>query len=526
MNKFISCSLLISLIFFFYIDVFAAEYYLDADNGNDDSGDGSSGNPWRTIEKAQQVMQSGDVFYLRNGNYNTFSENSASGRSDWITFQAESGHDPFVTGIYLLYDSQINSYLRFENIDVLVPYYRPTCDSIPSCVLPDGYCDPQCPDIGVGHYISVSDAIRIENARNVEFSHGNIIGSDKYLTGGGVGIYDSENILFFENEMTKVFRGVEFEGNKNIILEGNHIHEGVGSCIRLLPVNEGVTIERNHCHDFGYDFSDDYCPRGSGNNPHGSALSIRTGDIVISNNIFHDGFNSAGVMFYELDSGQPEDTHYSNVLFENNIVYDVVNTYAFRAYRLGDNITFRNNLLVGHYRTNDQGDITPDGRYRYQTAFQIHSFADGFDGSGFSMYNNIVIGIASMGESNPISEDNNIIWSYLSGDWQCSPPRGQNTKIITCSYSNHDNYFENDFFQENINFYQGHENTYAFEYDILSEAYNFGDSNNQPGDSLGTLDPDGFILDNGNMRDSSHHSAGPYEFSGADSESCVGQCTN
>ena len=54
-----------------------------------------------------------------------------------------------------------------------------------------------------------------------------------------------------------------------------------------------------------------------------------------------------------------------------------------------------------------------------------------------------------------------------------------------------------------------------------SPGINFGDPNNQPSDSLGSLGEDGFIRDDGPARDASHHSAGAYEYQGETPQECV-----
>ncbi len=55
-----------------------------------------------------------------------------------------------------------------------------------------------------------------------------------------------------------------------------------------------------------------------------------------------------------------------------------------------------------------------------------------------------------------------------------------------------------------------------FDYHLIagSPGINFGDPANQPSNSLGSISPDGFILNDGPARDAEHHSAGAYEFQG------------
>lgn len=57
------------------------QYYLDAVNGDDISGDGSSQAPWRTLFRAQGVLNSGDQLILRN--INRYAANRLN-HPDWI----------------------------------------------------------------------------------------------------------------------------------------------------------------------------------------------------------------------------------------------------------------------------------------------------------------------------------------------------------------------------------------------------------------------------------------------------------
>ncbi|MHB9036212.1 MAG: carboxypeptidase regulatory-like domain-containing protein [Armatimonadota bacterium] len=73
------------------ISGFAATYYLSP-TGNDTTGDGSSGNPWFTLQRANQSATAGDLVLAQPGTYNYSSTNtlSASGSSGggYITYAA------------------------------------------------------------------------------------------------------------------------------------------------------------------------------------------------------------------------------------------------------------------------------------------------------------------------------------------------------------------------------------------------------------------------------------------------------
>ena len=78
-------------------------YYVDAVNGDDAAGDGSSGSPWKTIGKAAAVAQAGDTVKIRTGVYReTVTPANSGTEGAWITFEAEEGADVTVSGADLV----------------------------------------------------------------------------------------------------------------------------------------------------------------------------------------------------------------------------------------------------------------------------------------------------------------------------------------------------------------------------------------------------------------------------------------
>ncbi len=116
----------------------AAEYYLDAVNGND-ANPGTSDAPWQTLDRAYTrysgtgtKVQEGDTVLFKNGNYGQFQENSEAGasqlyyRKNWITYKAAPGHYPDLTGILIRNNDSVGnnigqSYLRFEGFHITGP---------------------------------------------------------------------------------------------------------------------------------------------------------------------------------------------------------------------------------------------------------------------------------------------------------------------------------------------------------------------------------------------------------------------
>jgi hypothetical protein len=110
--------LLISCLFLFSNLAIAATYYLDAVRGND-SNPGTSAKPWKTINKAKSTIMEGDYVIVRNGSYGSYNEADVN-RTDWVTYQAATGHTPILSGISIdNYPVACNSYLKFDGLKIV-----------------------------------------------------------------------------------------------------------------------------------------------------------------------------------------------------------------------------------------------------------------------------------------------------------------------------------------------------------------------------------------------------------------------
>ncbi|MBB6730685.1 hypothetical protein [Cohnella zeiphila] len=78
-------------------------YYVDAVNGSDTSGNGSSGSPWKTIGKAADAAAAGDTVKIRSGTYRETVRPAHSGTAgNPITFQPDTGANVTVSGADLI----------------------------------------------------------------------------------------------------------------------------------------------------------------------------------------------------------------------------------------------------------------------------------------------------------------------------------------------------------------------------------------------------------------------------------------
>lgn len=73
-----------------------ATLYVDGNNGNDNSGNGSSSKPWKTLGKANSSINSGDTVLVRGAVYNEVI-NITKANTIW---KADAGHTPILDGRY------------------------------------------------------------------------------------------------------------------------------------------------------------------------------------------------------------------------------------------------------------------------------------------------------------------------------------------------------------------------------------------------------------------------------------------
>jgi hypothetical protein len=596
----------------------ATTYYVDL-NGNDTTGDGSSGLPWKTITKAQSVVIAGDTVKFRTGNYGTFTLTNYS-NSNWITYTKDTDATPVFTSISISNTTKDNIYLRFDGINIIQanPNYDPN--------------DPSTWTLNYG-------LIYLNKIKHIEIKNAEIAGYSQYLTHGFY-IEDCNNILVEHCDIHKVIHGFYHILGYDIYITQNKIHGITGSGIRTngyYNSSDGHTyIERNYFYTYDSNKSDAFFPpdtltlnsttypqgsppafqvgeeiwqpatgtatvkgtvmtwkwdgsnwivylkncwpgsqyfdssvpcksqttlitftptaKGGGNHP-GAAVAARSWNVSIRKNIFRNLCSED--IFFEVDgtSGQC----YSGMIVENNLFYDSAN---------GTNLTLlngtcivRNNTHIGY--VNNSSLSRSDIPVRYPSNVGT-TFYSGFDGTGVEFYNNIFLGDflctrTDYPSANGVLEDYNIYWSNQSSYPNfINTTKGTHSKIAVwrepdpnLSPRGWPNYFENigyiyqtginvnttgnppydyDYARDGITpffvdpnfmlnwnpvypqFSGGVGKVWDFHLIAGSPGINFGNSNNQPSDSLGSLDSDGFILDNGPVRDSSHHSIGAYEY--------------
>ena len=199
---------------------------------------GTSAQPWKSLGKAQAVVQAGDTVILRTGNYGAFSLTNYS-NTKWITYQAAEGHSPVFSKIYIYNTAANDVYLKFDGIDV-----------IDSRALPDPN-NPPWPGLF---------CVRFTLANYIEVKNAYIAGINKYLAGLGVMVDNSDHITIEDSEITAVKDGIMATTSDNLTIRHNHIHGWVATGLNIMGATTGILIESNHIHDGHSNQSDTYDP--------------------------------------------------------------------------------------------------------------------------------------------------------------------------------------------------------------------------------------------------------------------------
>jgi hypothetical protein len=311
----------------------------------------------------------------------------------------------------------------------------------------------------------------------------------------------SENLLRIYQTSTHPNGGIAFSTNKNIVGQTSDANAVI------------TTIDDNPT----------YHP--------GSGFSIRNSNTSIRKNILHGGAASQSLQFY---------VDVENMTVENNLFYD---SSLVKMDHCFGTCVIRNNTGIGSL-----SDIRIDrsdyiARYRYNGYPLQVALKSGHDGAGVSIYNNVSVGQFTSPDPSDsglhFTEDYNISWKPYSDGGNVT--KGAHSKIATwdAGWTLHGwyDYFEDIGYEKNTDEYTHvsppqaffvdpdyrTDNGYGYystangktcDYHLAagSPGINFGDAANQPSDSLGSLDPNGFINDDGPARDADHHSAGCYEY--------------
>ena len=337
-----------------------ATYYLDADAGSDTTGDGSAGNPWATLVKAQATVVSGDTVKLYGGSYGAFSQTNPHYTS-YVTYEAVDGDgDPpvFTSAIVNRTSTLDDVYLRFRDIwfdngGLIV--YRARYMEVEDCnFVGAGYTLADIPAADATNY-----AIRLEHDCTLITIRGcTITGDGAGQATNTAGGQDGSN--FTKGYVWGIWAGLLSDGHitvedclvescdygislsySNLTISNNTVRYITGDGIKVMASGDTIHIADNEVYALGR-YSDFHC---DGIQFHGTVGVVYQNytNVTIARNKVHTS-DYQGI-FCRIGPTS------SNWLVENNLIYDIPTytnpSYGFR-FSNANPIVFRNNTIMSH----------------------------------------------------------------------------------------------------------------------------------------------------------------------------------
>ncbi len=304
-----------------------ATYYVDGNSGND-SADGSSNRPWKTLDKAVEQLSPGDEVRVRTAVY----YEALRVKTNNTTWRADTGHKPVIDGRY--HDGLFNSQGQLPHPDG-TQNFLPQASAGAIVVMNAGgtTLDGFTIQNVAGSAVSVSASnCTVRNCR-IDFIYNTAVKSN---TSSGF----IENVVFENNICTRI--SVRYYDP----LRGGGV-EGVSGVMKMGRTRDGV-IRNNVCaygHGEGMNIGkDSYRILVEGNVVHTCShvhLYInRSQDVTMRNNlVYHlytpdligeDGRAPAGIAFGDEDAFNGQWIHSSGGQIYNNIVVGLGTLLAVR----------------------------------------------------------------------------------------------------------------------------------------------------------------------------------------------------
>jgi parallel beta-helix repeat protein len=235
----------------------ASTYYLDAINGSDATGTGTSVKPFKTFAKALGTVVSGDTVLMNNGSYGAIEAGRTPGQpwemtafdlfSNWVVFKAAPGQTPHATSISLGSLNYINSSGTRVKLDIGPTHPQGNAN----CYLRfEGITVDDGIDIEGSKYVYIKNCI-VNRAGALNGSVGNIDNK------AGITAFYGNHITLEGNDVTHCAIGIGVAGFDTMIRD-NNIHHNSHDGIRVYG-GTGFLIEGNRIHDL-----DDGADDGSG----------------------------------------------------------------------------------------------------------------------------------------------------------------------------------------------------------------------------------------------------------------------
>jgi hypothetical protein len=311
---------IILIISIFFFGIFglakishAATYYV-ATTGSDSSS-GSSSAPFKTIQKAADIVSAGDTVYVRGGTYANVWVHQKNGTSSaWIAFKPYPGEtviiDTFKNGRY---ENGNNCFTLGGSSYLEINGFRFTSS------------DPRGDSQEFSEYSQTLPAggIKIDMAGGVYSSHIKIYNNTFYhLGGGGIGATKlSHNVEIAGNNLYNIglshrgycmyLQGYDYLVSKNIMHDcyGHALH--VYSDYAEQPYN--FTVEKNIAYNSGHsDYGAGYSEWGAAGVTAGDGLLVWANNSTVKNNIVYGNLGDG------IDINRSTDTVYNNTSYNND----------------------------------------------------------------------------------------------------------------------------------------------------------------------------------------------------------------
>lgn len=329
MKKILICGILFSTLL--ALPVFAADFYVDGDSGDDAAGVGTATAPYKTITKAVSVMAGGDTIYCRGTviDSSITIPSAISGTAlayttitSWpnysCTINANGNNNVFISG-------DNSQYIKISNLHIT------------NAVVSAFYLENH---LGESSYW--------------EISNNNIYG----FTGGNNAMYI---VLAFNNHSVVSGNDIDGDGSnafgiyfgeeEDLIIEKNKIHDLTSFGIGVEGGNNNIIIRNNWVYNMG----------GRNYLYLSGVLIVSGSNFYIYNNTFYKTFDSTniarGIMLYPFND---HDLH--DVYVKNNIIYKSNYGLAFSAH-----LTNTDNIYIDYNDYYNTDNIATDGTNNYST---------------------------------------------------------------------------------------------------------------------------------------------------------------
>ncbi len=348
-----------------------------ATDGNDATGDGSSGNPWATITHAVDNAPDAALILVRPGTYN--------GRTRLDR--------QFATGITVRSETPYAARLRY-NAGAALICFRGVNITI------EGFDISH--DVGntVGLVVQVQDLLGAVN--------GSAGGTDPVVSG----IVFRDNIIHdsTDNDLLKINNGAE-----NVLVEGNLFFNQTGSDEHM-DVNSviGVTIQDNVFFNTFDAQTGSYIMVKDSNGTDDTVLGSQ--DIIVRRNVFLNWHGNDGQSFLRFGEDSTANFEARNLLVENNLMIgngsDLMRTPL--TVQGSRDLVFRNNTLVGDMPSRSfagrllaLGPNPPNENLN----FFNNIYADPTGTMGGEGFNGVDLFDAPAGHTASATLDNNLYWN-------------------------------------------------------------------------------------------------------------------